>query len=412
MKLTEVLIRTAKPGPKQIRMFDGEGLYLAISPSGNKSWRMKYYFPPRVEKLLTLGPYPEITLKTARDLRFQAKQKLALGIDPGQAKKAEKAGMTGEDSFEAIAREYLKAFGINRTESYNARVLTRLEHDVFPWLGKRPIKEITAQDLRGVIQRVRNRDALETSRRILQSCGQVFRYAISTGRAEHDLSQYLRGAFPRHKAKHRAAITEPRAVGELLRAIDGYQSPSIVVKSALRLLPLVFLRSQELRLAEWSEIDYERREWRIPASRMKMKAPHIVPLSRQAIDILRDLEPITNRPLEGRPDAPRYIFTGGHSRARPMSENGILTALRRMGYTTEEMCGHGFRTIASTLMHEQNWNHHAIERQLAHKEPNQVVAAYNHSEYLDQRRKMMQDWANYLDELKAVTKAVPLFKVA
>jgi len=252
---------------------------------------------------------------------------------------------------------------------------------------------------------------LETAHRAMQNAGQVFRYAVATGRAERDISGDLRGALPAPKEKHHASITDPKRIGGLLRAIDSYEG-AFVTKCALRLAPLVFVRPGELRKSEWKEIDLEKGEWRIPAERMKMREQHIVPLSNQALEILKELYPLTGEGIPAKPNAPKYVFPGGHSRERPMSENAILAALRRMGYPKEEMTGHGFRSMASTLLHEQGWNHQAIERQLAHAERNAVSAAYNFAEHLPERRKMMQGWADYLEGIKLVNNLIPLFKTA
>jgi integrase len=245
----------------------------------------------------------------------------------------------------------------------------------------------------------------------MQNCGQVFRYAVATGRAERDPTGDLRGALPAPKEKHHASVIEPKRVGELLRALDAYKG-FFTTKCALRLAPLVFVRAGQLRKAQWPEIDIDKAEWRIPAERMKMREQHIVPLSRQAVAILRELEPLTDRAIPSKPDAPRYVFPGAQSRERPMSENAILAALRRMGYTKDEMTGHGFRSMAFILLHEQGWNHQVIERQLAHAERNAVSAAYNLAEHLPERRKMMQAWADYRDGLKASAEVIPIFKKA
>ncbi len=410
MKLTDTTIRKAKPQPKPYRLFDGGGLYIEVTPPGGKLWRWKYRHGGK-EKRLALGTYPEVSLKAAREKHFAARQKLGEGIDPSFARKAEKQAQSGGESFEVIAREWVEKFAPNRAESYSKRTLQRFEKDIFPWLGKRSIREIKAIELLQVLRRIESRGALETTHRVMQSCAQVFRYGVATGRVERDPTGDLRGALSPPKGKHRASITEPRRVGELLRAIDTYQG-HFITKCALRLAPLVFVRPGELRKAEWSEIDFQESEWRIPAERMKMREQHIVPLSRQAIEILQELEPLTNRGLEGKPDAPRYIFPGGRTRERPMSDNAVLAALRRMGYSKDEMSGHGFRSTASTLLHEKGWNHQAIERQLAHAERNAVSAAYNFAEHLPERRKMMQAWADYLEALKLNINVVPLFKTA
>ncbi len=410
MPLTDTALRSAKPRAKAVKMFDGGGLYLEINPAGGKWWRWKYRYGGK-EKRLSLGVYPDVRLKAAREKRDAARQQLAAGIDPGAARKAEKLAQAGAESFEAVAREWHAKFSPGWVASHGDRILRRLEKDLFPWLGKRPIAEIKAPDLLTVLRRIESRGAQETAHRAMQNCGQVFRYAVATGRAERDPTGDLRGALPAPKEKHHASITDPKRVGELLRAIDAYKG-FFATKCALRLAPLVFVRPGELRKAQWPEIDFDKAEWRIPAERMKMREQHIVPLSRQAIEILRELEPLTGQGIPAKPDAPRYIFPGAQSRERPMSENAVLAALRRMGYPKEEMTGHGFRSMASTLLHEQGWNHQAIERQLAHAERNAVSAAYNFAEHLPDRRKMMQAWADYLDALKASAEVIPLFKKA
>jgi len=341
----------------------------------------------------------------------QCPQQRAAGIDPGEARKAEKLARAGAESFEAIAREWHAKFSPNWVPRHGARIMRRLENDLFPWLGKRPIGEIKAPELLAALRRIESRGAHETAHRAMQNCGQVFRYAVATGRAERDPSGDLRGAVPPPKQKHHASIVDLKRIGELLRAIDGYQG-FFATKCALRLAPLVFVRPGELRRAEWQEFDLNNREWRIPAERMKMREQHIVPLSRQAVAILYELEPLTNRGIEAKPSVPRYVFPGARSRERPMSENAILAGLQRMGYTKEEMSGHGFRSMTSTLLHEQGWNHQVIERQLAHAERNAVSAAYNFAEHLPARRKMMQAWADYLDGLKVRADVIPLFKRA
>jgi integrase len=408
MALTDIKIRSAKPRDKTYKLFDSGGLYLEVSTARSKYWRWKYRFAGK-EKRLAFGVYPDVTLKAARDKRDSARQQLANGVDPGEARKAEKVAQAGTESFEAIAREWHTRFSTQWVGSHGDRILRRFENDVFPWLGKRPIGEIKAPELLAVLRRIESRGALETTHRALQNCGQVFRYAVATGRAERDPTGDLRGALPPPKEKHHASLIEPKRIAELLRAIDGYQG-YIVTKSALRLAPLVFVRPGELRKGQWAEIDLEKAEWRIPGERMKMGEQHIVPLARQAVEILVELEPLTNRVFPSRPNALRYIFPSARTHERPMSENAVLAALRRMGYTKEEMTGHGFRSMASTLLHEQGWNHQAIERQLAHAERNQVSAAYNFAEHLSERRKMMQAWADYLDALRGGANVIPPFK--
>lgn len=408
MPLTDTAIRKIKAPTKTTKLFDGAGLYLELTPAGGKWWRLKYRHEGK-EKRLSLGVYPEVGLKLARERCHDARKQLSAGVDPGMARKAEKMSIAGSESFEAIAREWHAKFAPTWSEGHGERILRRLEVDIFPWLGKRPIAEIKAPELLAVLRRIEGRGALETTHRAMANCGQVFRYGVATGRVERDPTGDLRGALPVPKKKHHASITDPRRIGELLRAIDAYEG-TLVTKSALRLAPLVFVRPGELRMAQWSEIDLEKAEWRIPAERMKMREQHIVPLSHQAVEILRELEPLTNRPLLAKPNTPRYVFPGSQSRERPMSNNAILAALRRMGYAKEEMTGHGFRSMASTCLHEQGWNHQAIERQLAHAERNAVSAAYNYAEHLPERRRMMQAWADYLESLKASLNVIPLFR--
>ena len=408
-KLTDVAIRNAKPGPKPCRMFDGGGLYLEISPAGGKLWRLKYRFGGK-EKRLSLGAYPEVPLsqaakdapKGARQKAFEARSLLAEGIDPGAVKQAQKAvERAQEETFQAIAEEWFQEFRHTWTDSTAETIISRLRMDVFPFLGGRPMREITPPELLAVIRRIASRGAVETARRDMQKCGQIFRYAVATGRAERDVTADLRGAIPPPTKRHFASIHNPAEIGELLRAIDAYRG-SPVTRCALRLAPLTFVRPGELRRAEWSEIDMEKAEWRIPAARMKMRELHIVPLSRQALDVLRELQPITGGGV--------YVFPGGRSAARPMSENAVLAALRRMGYERGEMTGHGFRSMASTILHEQGWPSDVVERQLAHGERNKVKASYNFAQHLPERRKMMQAWADYLDALREGGRVVPIFK--
>jgi integrase len=317
MPLTDTAIRRVKPQARAVKLFDGGGLYLEVNPAGGKWWRWKYRFGGK-EKRLSLGVYADVTLKAAREKRDAARQQLAAGIDPGQARRAEKIAQAGAESFEAIAREWHAKFSPGWVASHGDRILKRLEKDLFPWIGKRPIAEIKAPELLGVLRRIESRGALETAHRAMQNCGQVFRYAVATGRAERDPTGDLRGALPAPKEKHHASIIEPKRIGELLRAIDAYEG-FFATKCALRLAPLVFVRPGELRKAQWREFDLDKGEWRIPAERMKMREQHIVPLSRQATAILRELEPLTNRAIPSKPDAPCYVFPGG----RPHQRRGL-----------------------------------------------------------------------------------------
>jgi integrase len=400
MSLSNRTIVTLKPkADKPYRTADSHGLYIEVFPIGSKLWRWKYRFQGK-EKRLALGTYPEVSLSRARELRFEAQQQLAQGLDPSQIRKDAKINAKGLESFEAVAREYLATIKATHSEGHHKRVVARMEKDAYPIIGKRAIQELKAPDMRTMLKSIMERGVGDTAKRLMQTCSQVFQYAVAHGRAEFDPTSALKKALPVTKTKHFASITDPKKLGDLLRSIEAYTG-TFVVKSALRLAPLVFLRPGELRTAEWSEIDLDQGEWRIPAHKMKMGQQHIVPLSKQAIAILKEVEPYTNRKYEGRSTAPRYVFTGGHSKLKPMSNNAILTALRNMGYSKEEMTGHGFRSVASTLLHEKGWKHLAIERQLAHSEKSAVSAAYNYAEHLPERREMMQWWADYLDGLKA-----------
>ena len=413
MPLTDAAIRTAKAADRPIRKFDGGGLYLEITPSGGKWWRFKYRYGGK-EKRLSLGVYPDVPLaghkdKTtgewidgARDKRDKARQLLANGTDPGEHRKAVKAASAerAANSFEVVAREWAAKFAPHRAASHDKNTLGRLERDVFPWLGDRPISEVAAPELLTVLRRIEGRGAGETAHRVRQICGQVFRYAIATGRAQRDPAADLRGALAPVRATHFAAITDPKGIGELLRAIDGYQG-HLVTKSALRLAPLVFVRPGELRAAEWSEIDLERAEWNIGAERMKMGVPHLVPLSRQAVEILRELQPLTGQG--------HYVFPSARTGTRPMSNNAILAALRRMGIPKDQMTGHGFRALARTVLDEVlGIRPDYIEHQLAHAVREPLGRAYNRTSHLPERRAMMQQWADYLDKLKAGAEVIPL----
>lgn len=398
--LTDSAVRNAKAREKPYKLSAGGGLYLLINPTGSRWWRLKFRVGGK-EKLLSLGVYPDISLKVARDRRDEARRLLASGVDPSAHRKAEK--VADADSFEAVAREWFAKFSVNWAPSHSEKVLRRLEVDLFPWLGSRPVRSITAPELLSCLRRIEARGALDTAHRAHQNCGQVMRYAIATGRAERDPAADLRGALPPVTGGHFATITEPVKVGALLRAIDGYAG-TLIARNALKLAPLVFVRPGELRQAEWSEIDLDASEWRIPAERMKARVLHIVPLARQAVEVLRELQPLTG--------SGRYVFPSARSIDRPMSENTVLAALRRLGYPTGHMTGHGFRAMASTLLNEQGWGRDAIERQLAHGERDEVRAAYNYAEYLPERRQMMQSWADHLDSLRVGNNVVPLKRSA
>jgi len=402
-KLTNTAILNAKPSTKPRKLPDEKGLFLLISPNGGKWWRLKYRFGGK-EKLLSLGTYPEVSLADARERRSVARKLLAQGVDPGAARKEEQA-TSAEDArtFEVVALEWYEKQRPGWTESTAYNIMRRLERELLPPFGKLPIKKVTPKIILGAVAGIDDRGCHETARRALQSCGQIFRYAVVSGYVESDPTPSLRGALMAVVEKHRASITDPKAVGPLMRALWSYEG-SPVTASALRFAPLTFVRPGELRHAEWSEFDTEAAEWRIPAAKMKMREQHIVPLSRQALDVLDALRPLTG--------GGRYLFPSERTGERPMSENTVNGALRRLGYSKEEMTGHGFRSMASTLLNELGWNRDAIERQLAHAERSGVRAAYNYAEYLPERRRMMQAWADHLDALREAGRVVPLFRAA
>lgn len=393
MPLSDTSIRNAKASDKPFKMADEKGLYLLVNKAG-KYWRFDYRFGGK-RKTLAMGVYPDVGLKEARNKRDSARKSLAEDppVDPGakkqEAKRAAKAST--ENSFEAVAREWHKKFSHTWTPAHVERLLKRFEKDVFPCIGSKPIGQVTAPDILAMLRKIESRGALDTAHRTHQNCGQVFRYAIATGRVLRDPSGDLKGALPPVQEKHHASITDPKAVGELLRAIEGYTG-SFITKCALKIAPLVFVRPGELRSAEWSEIDFDKAEWRIPAEKMKMRMVHVVPLSTQVLELFRQVHELTG--------SGRYVFPGERTRERPMSENTVNAALRRLGYSKDEMTGHGFRSMASTILNEQGWHRDAIERQLAHAERDGVRAAYNYAEHLPERREMMQEWSDYLDSLR------------
>jgi integrase len=406
--LSDTQIRSTKPAAKALRLYDERGLYLEVTPSGGRWWRLKYRHDGR-EKLLSMGTYPDTGLKAAREKRDRARELLAQGIDPSDARRAEKQSRLQAvvHSFEAVAREWHATVHVAKVSAgHAARTLTRLEQDVFPWLGGQTISEIKAPHLLQTMRRIESRGAIETAHRALQACGQVFRYAIATGRAERDPTPDLRGALKPVLVTHMAAITDPQRVGQLLRAIEDYKGMPIT-RAALQLAPLVFVRPGELRKAEWIELDLEARQWRIPAARMKRTkqekltgAAHLVPLSRQAVSILRDLQPLTGHG--------RFVFPSPRTGERPMSDNGVLSALRRMGFPKDEMSGHGFRAMARTLLAEQlGIDETVIEAQLAHQVKDALGRAYNRTEFVEQRRRMLQTWADYLDKLREGAEVIP-----
>jgi integrase len=393
MSLTELGIKAAKAQGKPYKLYDEKGLFLLVTPTGGRLWRFKYKHGG-VEKLISLGIYPDVKLKDAREKRDEARRLIAANVDPSAKRRAEKSARA--DTFGAVADEWLESKKATLSAGTWRRDRDQLVKLVGPHLANRPIAGIEAPDLLAILRRLEKRGVRDTAHRVRAVCGRVFRYAIATGRARKDISADLKGALAPKASQSYAAITDPAKVGQLLCAIDGYDGQH-TTHAALRLAPYVFVRPGELRAAAWQEFDLERAEWRIPAERMKMRELHIVALSRQAVAILKELELLTR--------GHRYVFPAIGGQPRPLSENTLNAALRRIGYSAEEMTGHGFRTMASTLLNELGWNPDLIELQLAHKERNKVRAAYNRAQRLAERRKMMQAWADYLDELREAASA-------
>lgn len=399
MALTAIQAKNAKATDKPQKLTDGGGLYLLVQTSGAKYWRMDYRFAGK-RKTLAIGIYPEVSLLDARVRRDDARKLLANDTDPSAAKQEQKAAIVAmnENGFEFVAREWLAKFSPNWKESHTYTIRTRLENDVYPWLGSRPVGEIKAPELLAVLRRIESRGKLDTAHRVRSICGRIFCYAVATGRAERDPSNDLKGALPPAKGKSLASITEPLLIGKLMRDIASYRG-SFIVCSAFKLAPMVFLRPIELCGAEWSHIDLDSAEWRIPAEKMKMGTLHIVPLASQAVELLRELQPLTGKG--------RYVFTGIRSSNTHMARQTILAALRTIGYEPDQMTAHGFRHMASTVLNEQGFNADVIERQLSHKARG-VRAVYNAAEYLPERKRMMQHWADYLDGLAAGADVVSL----
>jgi integrase len=382
------LIESARPRDKPYRLYDGRGLHLLVTPRGGRWWRIKYRFDGKAQ-MLSLGCYPEVSLEKARERRDEMRRDCANGVNPAAQRRAEKH--VAAETFEAVAREWFGKFSANWVEGHSSKVIRRLELYLFPWIGARPIAKLSARDVLTCLRRAEAATKLETAKRALQNCNRIFRYAIATGRAERNPAADLGGTLPPARSGHLASITNPREFGELLRAIDSYNG-SIVVRLALQLAPFVFVRPGELRSAEWPEIDLSNAEWHIPAERMKMRVKHIVPLSRQAMSILRELQSLTG--------TGQFVFPSPRSSRRPLSNVALLAALRRMGYEQGSVTVHGFRSTASTLLNEQGKNRDWIERQLAHGERDGVRAAYNYADYLPQRKIMMQEWGDYVEGLK------------
>jgi integrase len=391
--LTDAGARNAKPKDKPYKLAAGGGLYLEVMPNGSKCWRWKYRFGSK-EKRLALGVYPEVSMSTARGGRDQARAVLRQGRDPSAERKADKARavLEGANTFEAVAREWLEGQRRSMSPTTYAKAKRTLKTNVFPWIGSRPVADLEAPEVLAVLKRIEGRGANETAHRVRARMGQVFRYAIAHGVATRDPTADLRGALAPAVTRSHAAITDPAKVADLLRAIDGHAG-QFVTRCALKLAPMLFVRPGELRRAEWSEFDLDAAQWRIPAAKMKMREEHVVPLASQAVDILRELQPLTGRG--------KYLFPSLRSPQEPMSENTVNAALRRLGFDKDTMTGHGFRALASTRLNELGWKPDVIERQLAHAERNKVRAAYNRAQRLTERRKMMQAWADYLDSLRS-----------
>ncbi|XVJ95760.1 tyrosine-type recombinase/integrase (plasmid) [Burkholderia vietnamiensis] len=385
MPLTDVAVRAAKPREKSYKLADGQGMYLEIMPNGSKYWRLKYRIDGK-EKRMALRVYPAVTLLAARKARDEIKDQLRAGLDPSHEKKRVKAqrSLDRENSFEPIAREWHQQKKGAWSERHADRIMKLLERELFPAIGARPIAEIMAPELLAVIRKIEARDAIELAHKTIQATSQIFRYAIATGRAERDSAPDLRGALKPRFVVHMRRVSEAE-LPELMRQISAYDG-DFQTRLALQFMALTFVRTSELRFAEWTEID-EKKEWRIPPEKMKMRTPHIVPLSTQALEVIAKLPELNGHN--------QFLFPSRSSSKKPMSENTILYALYRMGYHSR-MTGHGFRGLASTILNEHSFNRDWIERQLAHSERDGVRAAYNHAEYLPERRKMMQWWSNYL----------------
>lgn len=391
MSLTDTAVRNAKLRDKPYKLGDGKGMYLLTKPNGSKLWCLKYRFNA-TERKLSFGVYPEVTLSMAREKVVAARRLLDSGIDPGEHKKQSKrsAIMAGANSFEAVAREWYLKFSPGWVPVHSSKVLLRIENDLFPWLGRRPIAAIEADELLDAIRRIEGRGALETAHRCLGYCGQIFRYAIATARVRRNPAADLRGSLPPSRPEHFASITDPQRVGGLMRAIEGYQG-SFRTRCALKLAALTFVRPGELRHAAWAHFNLATAEWRIPAEQMKTREDLVVPLSRQALAVVNELNPLTG--------AGPYLFHCERTTRRPMSENTVTAALRRLGYSGAEMTGHGFRAMARTILDEVlEYRVEWIEHQLAHEVKDANGRAYNRTAFLAGRREMMQGWADFLDQ--------------
>jgi integrase len=401
--LTPSAVQNAKPQAKPYKLVDERGMYLLVRPDGARWWRLDYRRPGIGKRnTLSLGTFPDVKLKRAREKRDEARKLLAEGIDPGTKRKAEAAA--GADTFEAVAREWFAKHSTGWAAGHADKVIRRLERDVFPWVGGHPITALTAPHILAVLRRIEARGCVETAHRTCQNCGQVMRYAVATGRAQADVTRDLRGALTPWKPEHYASITEPAKFAELLRAIDGFTG-TFPTHCALRLLSLVFTRPGELRQAQWTEFDLDACVWNVPAERMKLRLPHIVPLSKQAVAILRNLHPLTG--------AGRFVFPGARSAKKPLSDMALNAGLRRLGFDQGTFTAHGFRAAARTMLDEVlGFRPDFIEHQLAHAVRDPNGRAYNRTAHLAERRRMMQEWGDYLDNLRTNGNIVPIKRSA
>ncbi|MEI6207273.1 MAG: integrase arm-type DNA-binding domain-containing protein [Desulfuromonadales bacterium] len=390
--ISELKVQKARPKDKSYRLNDGEGLYLLVTPSGGKLWRFDYTFAKTTRKTLAFGPYPEISLVEARKYREDARTLVAHGIDPSTVKKNLDTVKTTENSFEAVAREWHEKFKSTWCDKHGFHKLQRMESNIFPWIGSTDISAITAPDLLAALRRVESRGAGDLSHRIRTTCVQVFQYGIATGRCQRNVAMDLKGALAPVRGKHLGAPTTPAALSVVLKGIDAFNG-SRITTCALMLTPMLMVRPGELRHMEWSELDFIKNEWNIPAGKMKMKVAHLVPLARQAVAVLNEVRHVTGHG--------KYVFPSQRTSKRPMSDNTINAALRRLGFGKDEVTGHGFRATARTILDEVlQVRPDYIEHQLAHAVRDPNGRAYNRTAHLDERRKMMQLWADYLDELK------------
>src|SRR5664279_1202032 len=410
---SDLAIRSIKSGDPRTRLSDGDGLFLLLSVKGRSlGWRFDYRFDGK-RKMLSLGTYPDTSLALARRKADDARRLLAEGINPSDRRKAAKVasteareaeereaqGLPPASSFDAVAREWYEVKNSGWAPQYAEKIIARLENDVFPWIGRAPVSAVTPPVLLEVLRRIESRGVIETAHRALENCSQVFRYAVAIGKTTHNPARDLQDALRRPAPKHFSAITDPKRFGQLLQACDAYAATH-VVRAALKLAPMLLLRPGELRFAEWCEIDLDAAMWTVPAARMKRElreklhgAPHLVPLPRQAVAVLQDLQPLTGQG--------KLVFRGERHHDRPMSDNTINAALRAMGFSQEEVTGHGFRATARTMLHERlGFSPDVIEAQLAHSVRDSLGRAYNRTEFIDQRREMLQAWADYLDELR------------